>query len=110
MARTSKPNPIKQRRRKADYDPNPPSCSNCKHLGRNRAIVLTGSVRWCVLLEFQLPTLYGVCDEWRGKDGTVLEVLSRPISTPSSAISCNDRSSEKPKRVKKALTNCKTGI
>lgn len=63
----------KQLRKDYGYDPNPPSCRNCKHRTENHEVSIGQSVRWCGRCEFALPNTHGVCDGWAGIDGSQLE-------------------------------------
>lgn len=63
----------RQERKEANYDADPPRCLNCQSYGRNG----TTNIKWCSWIGFQLPTSHGICDNWRGRDGTVLEAAQR---------------------------------
>lgn len=66
---------IRKSKRDANFDPDTPRCGTCKSKTMRNDIKITGPVPWCDWHGFQLPNGgMGLCDEWRGKDGTTLAV------------------------------------
>ena len=67
-------NKAKKSRKLANFDPDTPRCGTCKSKSMRGDISLHGPVPWCDWHGFMLPIGgMGLCDDWRGKDGSVLE-------------------------------------
>ena len=69
---------IRQKRRDlraANFDPDTPRCSTCKHKTMRRDLDAAGAIHFCEWHGFKLPySGNGLCDNWRGKDGSTLEI------------------------------------
>lgn len=63
----------KKLRKEYGYDPDPPSCRNCRHKTSRKTSTGESTVRWCGFFDFSLPSAHGICDGWQGGDGAVLD-------------------------------------